>query len=89
MRPALILAEAEDGKVAMCLDTINGWSERHSHWQVLFGAFVPDEVTSYPHENTGPPRFLAAHTARSILVDRWIRLSDARTPVIAPIWSRT
>ena len=29
------------------------------------------------------------HTARSRRVDRWIRLSDDFTPVIAPIWSST
>lgn len=62
IRPASILAEAEDGKVAMCLDTINGWSEQPSQWQMVYGAFglpVPDEVISYPHGNTGPPLFNA------------------------------
>lgn len=34
------------------------------------------------------PRPPSRHTARSSLVARWIRLSDDRTPVISPIWSR-
>ncbi len=62
MRPASILAEAEAGRVAMCLDTINGWSSKPEQWKLLFGSFgqeVPDEVISYPHGNTGPPMFNA------------------------------
>ena len=62
MRPASILAEAEAGRVGMCLDTVNGWSEKPAQWQLLFGTFglgVPEEVILYPHGNTGPPLFNA------------------------------
>ncbi|TAG30192.1 MAG: hypothetical protein EAZ40_01730 [Rhodobacterales bacterium] len=62
MRPASILAEAEAGQVALCLDTINGWSQDPAQWQRLFAAVgksVPQEVVHYPHGNTGPPLFNA------------------------------
>lgn len=62
MRPASFLAQAEAGRVAMCLDTVNGWSTRPEQWKLLFGTFghaVPQEVILYPHGNTGPPLFNA------------------------------
>jgi hypothetical protein len=62
MRPASFLAEAEDGRAAMCLDTINGWSNKPEQWSRLFGAFglsVPEEVIVYPHGNEGPPIYNA------------------------------
>ncbi len=60
--PASILDEAEAGKVAVCLDTINAWSSKPEQWMLLFGTFgqsVPTEVISYPHGTSGPPLFNA------------------------------
>jgi hypothetical protein len=62
MRPASFLEGVATGQVAMCLDTVNGWSTNPDQWKLLFGTFgqtVPEEVIHYPQGNTGPPLFNA------------------------------
>lgn len=62
MRPASILAIAEAGRVAMCLDTLNGWSDEPAQWDLLFGAFgqpVPTETLAYPAGPDAPPMYNA------------------------------
>ncbi len=62
LRPASIMDEAVAGRVAMCLDTINAWTDQADQWRLLFNTFdlpVPEEIVHYPHGNTGPPIFNA------------------------------